>query len=92
MNTTAHRIAITATLAAGIALVLPAIAAAQPQEDDPGWSCVNDSSPSVCGPLSDDWGHAPGCYNDQRELVAAWPCSVVVNPDGSSDVYTPDAR
>lgn len=61
------------------------------QEDDPGWSCI-DSASRVCGPLSDDWGHTPGCYDDTRTLVASWPCSVVVNPDGSSDIYTPDAR
>lgn len=72
-------------------LIAPADASPTVQEDDPGWSCV-DSANHVCGPLSDDWGHAPGCYDDGGVMVAAWPCSVVVNPDGSSDVYTPDAR
>lgn len=91
MNSTARRIVTAAALVVGIATATPAIAAAQPQEDDPGWSCV-DTALRVCGPLSDDWGHQPGCYNDSRELVADWPCSVVVNLDGSSDVYTPDAR
>ena len=62
---------------------------AQPtlQEDDPGWSCV-DSGNRVCGPLSDDWGHAPGCYDEGGVLVASWPCHVVVNPaTGEGDVY-----
>ena len=86
------------TLAAGILIgaaigvpVGPAIisAAAAPvlQEDDPGWDCTT-SSGRVCGPLGDDLGHAPGCYADTGALVAAWPCHVVANADGSSDVYT----
>lgn len=96
----AHRITFATGIFVGIALGIPtggivaqahADPAGQTQEDDPGWSCV-DSRDHVCGPASDDWGHTPGCYDDGGVLVAAWPCSVVANADGSSDVYTPDAR
>ncbi|MEH3142512.1 MAG: hypothetical protein PGN37_20535 [Mycobacterium kyogaense] len=43
----------------------------------------------MCGPLGDNWGHAPGCYNEAGALVAVWPCHVVVDPGtGESNVYT----
>lgn len=62
----------------------------QLQEDDPGWSCA-DNGNRICGPLSDDWGHTPGCYDDAGALVATWPCYVVVDPvTGEGDVYTPE--
>lgn len=57
------------------------------QEDDPGWSCVDDGN-RVCGP-GNEQGVPAGCYDEGGVLVAVWPCYVVVNPDGSSDVYTP---
>lgn len=60
------------------------------QEDDPGWDCRGGDR--MCGPGSDDAGHTPGCYDDAARLVALWPCTIVVNADGSSDVFTPDAR
>lgn len=58
------------------------------QEDDPGWDCRTGGD-RICGPLSDDAGHTPGCYDDIGTLVALWPCYVVTNADGSADVYTP---
>lgn len=62
-------------------------AQAQPNEDEPGWSCV-DTATRICGPLSDDYGHAPGCYNDARQWVTPWPCHVVVNPvTGDGDIW-----
>jgi len=60
-------------------------ASAAPQEDDPGWSCVTDGN-RICGPGNPD-GVPPGCYDDGGMLVAPWPCVVIVNPDGTSDVY-----
>lgn len=88
------KLAAAVVITAGAALavtVAPAAHADQTiQEDDPGWDCR--TGDHVCGPLSDDAGHQPGCYNDTLKLVADWPCSIVVNADGSSDVYTPDAR
>ena len=90
MITTAHRI----TVAAGVlaaALGIPAVGAAhadpvaQVQEDQPGWDCRTMGN-RVCGP-DNSQGLAAACYNDRAEVVAVWPCHVVVNPDGSSDVY-----
>lgn len=73
-------------------LTAPAAAAQSPQEDDPGWSCVTAGN-HVCGPDSDDAGHAPGCYSDTGVLVAKWPCFVRIDAvTGDADVYTPDAR
>lgn len=65
------------------------VAHAAPNEDQPGWSCVDDGN-RVCGPHNAQ-GAPAGCYDEGGVLVAAWPCYVVVNPDGSSDVYTPEA-
>lgn len=83
---------ITAAVLIGLAaLSAPAIAHATPiQEDQIGWSCVDDGN-RICGPNNAE-GKPAGCYDDGGVLVAAWPCYVVVNADGSSDVYTPDAR
>lgn len=54
---------------------------ASPNEDQPGWSCVDDGN-RVCGP-----GNAnhvpPGCYDDGGVLFAPWPCI----PWGRSDGY-----
>ena len=55
------------------------------EEDDPGWSCITDGN-RICGPGNPD-GVPAGCYDDAGMLVAPWPCFVVVNPDGTSDVY-----
>ena len=87
-----------AVLAAGIALVAalgipagavissaPATAAPTVQEDESRWDCIFDGN-RICGPLNAQ-GATPGCYNDHAALVAPWPCHVVVNADGSSDVY-----
>lgn len=59
--------------------------AASPLEDQPGWSCVDDGN-RICGPGNSE-GKPAACYDDGGAIVALWPCHVVVNPDGSSDVY-----
>lgn len=61
------------------------------QEDGSGppgcrpWSCV-DNGNRICGPGNPE-GKLAACYDDARMVVALWPCHVVINPDGSSDVY-----
>lgn len=91
MNNT-HRIALAVGILIGAAIgvpVGPAIinAQAQPaiQEDDPGWDCRT-MGMRDCGPANTQ-GVTAGCYNDAAELVAVWPCHVVVNADGSADVF-----
>lgn len=54
-------------------------------EDSPAWNCVLDGN-RVCGP-NNVQHTAPGCYSDTGALVDPWPCHVIVNADGSSDVY-----
>jgi hypothetical protein len=55
------------------------------QEDESGWSCV-DQGNRTCG-LGNSNGVPAGCYDDGGVIVAPWPCYVVVNADGSSDVF-----
>ena len=64
---------------------LRGVATAAPLEDDPGWSCITNGD-RRCGPGNSN-GVPPGCYDDAGMLVAPWPCVVIVNPDGTSDVY-----
>ena len=52
-------------------------------EDSPEWNCATMGN-RVCGPSS----LTPGCFNDNEEMVAPWPCFVVVDDDGNADVYT----
>ena len=66
---------------AASALVITADAAPV-YEDSPAWDCVTMGN-RVCGPTNTQ-GVAAGCYNDAGDIVALWPCHVVVNPDGSS--------
>lgn len=54
-------------------------------EDDRAYDCIFDGN-RICGP-NNVQGVAPGCYNDHAALVVPWPCHVVLNADGSSDVY-----
>lgn len=54
-------------------------------EDDPNWDCVTMGN-RVCG-VNNTQGVVAGCYNDNEELVAPWPCFVVVDDDGNADVY-----
>lgn len=77
--------AIAAALTAASLFTMPIASAGPVQEDDPGWSCITMGN-RVCG-LDNSNGVTPGCYDDTSTLVAPWPCHVVVNPDGSSDVY-----
>ncbi|WP_431231351.1 hypothetical protein ACQ856_17320 [Mycolicibacterium psychrotolerans] len=55
------------------------------QEDDLGWSCVDDGN-RICGPGNPE-GKPAACYDDGGVIVALWPCHVVVNSDGSGDVH-----
>lgn len=68
----------------------PAIAAPAVPEDSPAFDCIFDGN-RVCGP-NNAQGAAAGCYNDRAALVAPWPCHVVVNADGSADVYAGAGR
>lgn len=73
-----------ASLAVG--LMLSPSGSAQPNEDEAGWSCVDDGN-RVCGPDNAE-GKPAGCYDDGGVLVAVWPCHVVIDPQtGDSDVY-----
>lgn len=53
--------------------VLPATAHAAPEEDEPGWSCVDDGN-RVCGPGNAE-GKPAACYDDGGVIVAYWPCN-----------------
>lgn len=68
----------------------PATAAPAVTEDSPAFDCIFDGN-RICSP-SNPQGVAPGCYNDRGALVAPWPCHIVVNADGSSDVYAGAGR
>lgn len=61
------------------------IACPLPEEDDLGWDCVRNGN-RICGP-DNTQGRPAGCYDELGLLVAPWPCHVVINADGSSDVY-----
>ena len=55
-------------------------------EDSDGWNCATMGN-RVCGPTNVD-GIDAGCYNDNEEMVAPWPCFVMTDDDGNMDVYT----
>lgn len=57
----------------------------QVQEDDPGWDCTRNGN-RICGPANAQ-GAVPGCYQATGDLVAPWPCHIVVGLDGQADVY-----
>jgi hypothetical protein len=82
----------TLLVAVGVPLIVANTPAASAvDEDDLGWSCVDDGN-RICGPGNPE-GRPAGCYDDGGVLVAAWPCSVVIDPQtGDSDVYGPDDR
>ena len=42
----------------------------------------------ACAAPTNDEGVEAGCYNDNAELVATWPCFVMTDDDGNMDVYT----
>lgn len=75
-----------AVLIALATLSVPATAAAAPAEDQPGFSCITDGN-RICGPNNAN-GAAAGCYDDTAQLVAPWPCHIVVDQNGDADVYT----
>lgn len=83
MTRTRTRIA-AATLAVSALFATPIATASATPEDSPAWDCRTDGN-RICG-VANDQGVPAGCYSDTGALVAAWPCSVVVNADGSSDV------
>lgn len=62
----------TAISCAGLAL-LPAPPSQAIEEDEPGWSCVDDGN-RVCGPDNPE-GKPAGCYDLGGVLIAAWPCA-----------------
>ena len=88
LKTLAAGVLISAAIGVPLAGPTIAISHATPvvQEDDPGWDCRLDGN-RICGPTNTE-AIAAGCSNDAAQLVAAWPCHVIVNADGSSDVYT----
>lgn len=78
MNTTTIAAAMTA---AALALSPIPVALAQPL------SCATADN-RVC--LVDNASGLPaGCYSDTGAMVAPMPCYVVVNRDGTADVYRP---
>jgi hypothetical protein len=58
--------------------------ATTPNEDEPGWSCVDDGN-RICGPGNDE-GKPAACYDEGGVIVALWPCDPVV-PDPDEPVY-----
>jgi len=87
--TRAQAIALTIALALSPLSLSPALALAHHNtvitEDDERWDCVT-MGDRICGPSNSN-GVPAGCYDDGGVLVSPWPCRVVVNPDGTSDVY-----
>lgn len=86
---------ITAGIAAGAALAAMLLASpdakADPvQEDQPGWSCVDDGN-HMCGPGNAN-GVPAGCYDDGGVLVASWPCRWEVGADGYRYLFTSDGE
>lgn len=74
----ATAIALSPLSLAPAAWALPA--KASHQEDQPGWSCVDDGN-RVCGPGNDE-GKPAGCYDDGGVLFAVWPCEAWKPSDG----------
>lgn len=76
MNNRTHTRLLLGALATGAlvgAALVPPHAHAQPNEDDPGWSCVEFGN-RVCGPDNAE-GKPAGCYDDGGVLFATWPCT-----------------
>lgn len=53
-------------------------------EDDDAWSCTTMGN-HVCGPDNVEGVNA-GCYDDDAEMVAPWPCHTYVDEDGERNV------
>lgn len=85
LKVAALRIGVMAVAVGAMALAAPEASAGPILEDDLGWNCAEMGN-RVCGP-NNDTGLVSGCYNDRGEIVAVWPCHIVVNADGSADVY-----
>jgi hypothetical protein len=81
-------VAATAIALAPLAASLATAHADTPQEDQPGWSCVDDGN-HACGP-NNAQGAPAGCYDEGGVLVASWPCRWATLPDGMRVLYTHD--
>ena len=68
-----------AATAVAVGLTAP-VDEASLEEDQPGWSCVDDGN-RVCGP-DNEGGQPAGCYDDGGVLVAVWPCEAWKPSDG----------
>jgi hypothetical protein len=64
-----------AALAVASVVAMAPTAAASPNEDEPGWSCVDDGN-KVCGPGNPE-GKPAACYDEGGVIVALWPCHAV---------------
>jgi hypothetical protein len=63
----------TALIVSGMVIsILNGEATATAEEDEPGWSCVDDGN-RVCGPGNEE-GKPAGCYDDGGVMYAEWPC------------------
>ena len=88
-------VAMTAMLiAAEITFTLPffvsqpagtAQAIARCTEDSACWDCTQDGN-RICGPDNAQLATA-GCYSRSGVLVTPWPCTAILNPDGTTDIY-----
>lgn len=78
------KVALGASLALGFGSLPISVAHADVQEDSPEWSCVEQGN-RVCGPGNSE-GQPAACYDEGGVIVALWPCTSVVNADGSQDV------
>jgi hypothetical protein len=79
-----NRIGILATIAittaSATAIWIAPNAYAQPDEDSPQWSCVDDGN-RVCGPGNSE-GKPAACYDDGGVIYALWPCEAWKPSDG----------
>lgn len=72
-------------VALAVALSVQVYSAGHLPEDSDSFDCRSDGN-RICGP-GNSQGVPAGCYSDAGALVSAWPCRIVVNADGSADVY-----
>lgn len=80
MTTKTRRVIAALAITSAYLISPAAVSAAQPLEDEPAWSCVDDGN-RVCGP--NNANHVPaGCYDDGGVLWKAWPCEAWTPADG----------
>lgn len=80
MTTNIRRVIAALAITSTAVLSPVARAQAEPMEDQPGWSCVDDGN-RVCGPENSE-GKPAGCYDDGGVLWAPWPCAAWTPADG----------